>query len=92
MKASKLYLLFAILIPFLLISVGVSSWVTGFETKTDNTLNLDKVTGKIDNYIINGSTEADTPYASFTTLEGAVKSANELAKKSTKVNRNLWKC
>lgn len=89
MKASKLYLLFAILIPFLLISVGVSSWVTGFETKTDNTLNIDKVTGKIDNYIINGSTEADTPYASFTTLEGAVKSANELAKKSTKVNMYL---
>ena len=86
MKASKLYLLFAILIPFLLISVGVSSWVTGFETKTDNTLNLDKVTGKIDNYIINGSTEADAPYASFTTLEGAIKSANQLAEKSTKVN------
>lgn len=73
---------------FMLISFGLSDWILNTPAVAKADPSFASVGGKIDNYTFDGKNESSTPYASFTTLEGAVKSANEKAA-TTKVHMYL---
>lgn len=88
----KKYIKFFMLIicNILLISTSFSSWVFNAEVKTDNSITFENSGGIIENYNVNGTTEEATPYAKFTTLEDAVRSANaKVSGTSNKVNMYL---
>lgn len=78
-----------IICNILLISTCFSGWVMNAEVKTDNSIAFENSGGIIENYNVNGTTEESTPYAKFTTLEDAVRSANAKASGTTKVNMYL---
>mgnify|MGYP007003860515 FL=1 len=73
---------------FMLISFGLSNWILNTPAVAKADPSFASVGGKIDNYTFDGKNESSTPYASFTTLEGAVKNANEKAA-TTKVHMYL---
>ena len=73
---------------FMLVSFGLSDWILNTPAVAKADPSFASVGGKIDNYTFDGKNESSTPYASFTTLEGAVKSANEKAA-TTKVHMYL---
>lgn len=73
---------------FMLISFGLSDWILNTPAVAKADPSFASVGGKIDNYTFDGKNESSTPYASFTTLEGAVKNANEKAA-TTKVHMYL---
>lgn len=73
---------------FMLISFGLSDWILSTPAVAKADPSFASVGGKIDNYTFDGKNESSTPYASFTTLEGAVKNANEKAA-TTKVHMYL---
>lgn len=83
-------LLILIICNILFIPTSFSSWVFNAEVKTDNSIAFENSGGIIENYNVNGTTEESTPYAKFTTLEDAVRSANAQVSGSTnKVNMYL---
>lgn len=73
---------------FMLISFGLSDWILNTPAVAKADPSFASVGGKIDNYTFDGKNESSMPYASFTTLEGAVKNANEKAA-TTKVHMYL---
>lgn len=69
--------------------IGFSSWATVGGATVEDSIAYKNVGGRIDNYLVNGSTEESSAYASFTSLEGAVTSANAKSSGTTKVNMYL---
>lgn len=82
---SKLSMLILSLFSVLLFITGFSDWVSNPHIETDNDFRLKEVTGKIDNYL-SGS---NSPYASYSSLEGAISGAKKYTDAGTVVNRYL---
>lgn len=74
----------AVIYIFLLsfvIGLSYSTWVYNYKIETDASFDFKKVGGKIDNYL----DSATTPYASFTSLEGAIRSAETYPNQTVKM-------
>lgn len=69
----------------LFLNISYASWVYDFKFDATGNFELKEVGGKIDNYL--GS--STTPYASFTTLEGAVNNAKSYTDSGQTVNMYL---
>lgn len=70
------------------ITFGFSSWIINKDVEVGVTPTYVASTGIIENYTYDGKNESSSPYARFTTLEGALNSANEKAK-STQIHMYL---
>lgn len=81
----KIFSLFILIFAFLLSSAGFSSWILGSDLDTSGGFELEKIGGKIDNYL----NDSSTPYASFTSFEAAINSAKTYTNNGQSVNMYL---
>lgn len=81
----RIFTIIALVFTFLFLNVAYSSWIYDLEIEVVGDFNLEKVEGKIDNYL----NDETTPYASFTTLEGAIDSAKAYTNTGNTVNMYL---
>lgn len=85
MKRTFSFLLFFLL--FLsFFDFGFSGWVVNSPINVDENVSLNPAGGIIENYKVSGDKEESTPYAKFVTLEGAIKSANQVSTNNNRVN------
>ena len=73
----------------LFISVGLSNWIINSQVEVKQNATLTSPGGIIECYKVNNDKEESAPYAKFCTLEGAIASANDTVKTSSKVNMYL---
>lgn len=85
----RLFFLLTLLLNLFFVNFGLGDWVLSMPVRVSQDASFKDVNGIIECYRINGKAEENEPYSCFATLEGAVKSANAISDKGSKVNMYL---